>query len=667
MKRLALILAMGCLAPMAATAPGCSDDDSGGARCGNGRIDPGEECDGRNLRGYQCTDQGFMGGSLACNPPGSDNECHYDTSHCTSAECGNGVREPGEDCDGYDMAAQTCQTMGHDAGFLKCTGPDSDTPCTFDVSGCLDSPYCGDGVVDKDEGEECDGASMDEQSCTTLGFLGGQLRCGDDCRFDTTGCVQPVCGNDIRESDEVCDGTDLAGETCITKGFIEGTLSCLPDCSDFDLSDCSGTPECGNGVAEGLEVCDGEDLKGNTCMDQGFLEGDLTCQPDCSDFDTSSCSGQLACRADFLLGMLGSGQGQTVSGDISQATDDTSVAGCSMFPLGQKDVVVQFSLPGPGQLTVNYAFGSSPQSPSMMLTGLYRAGAGDCNADEITCEQTTDATGSQTYSDLEAGTYFFIIEELLAQTGSDYSLTFTYKAPEDCSNGTDDDGDGLTDCEDSLDCCQDSACSADAACNGFDGQPCQADGDCLGGKCMAEAGYGMPGGLCTRTCSGSGDCASGFDCFTWNATNEQVCIPLCPSGSSSDCRSGYLCAGTSDFFCAPDCTTDSQCPDTGTCNPWSGLCEALGTGATDGAACSAGTDCESGICITQAPDGYCTSICSLAAQDCPGDGVCVNYANGAGDMGYCFDGCSQDTDCRSGYHCQANSINPPPTDEVCSW
>ena len=667
MKRLSLILVVGFLLASGTALTGCSDDDNAGATCGNGRIDPGEECDGTNLRGYQCSDQGFLGGTLACNPPGTENECHYDTSRCTSPECGNGVREPGEECDGYDMAAQTCQTLGHDAGMLKCKGPDSDQPCTFDTSECLDSPYCGDGVVDTEEGEQCDGASMNEQSCTTLGFLGGQLQCTDDCQFDTSGCVQPECGNGIREADEICDGSDLAGESCITKGFIEGTLSCLADCSDFDTSNCSGTPECGNDIAEGLEACDGTDLKGNTCLDQGFVEGDLACQEDCSGFDTSNCSGTLSCNVDFLLGTLTSGQTQTVSGDISQATDDTTVSGCNNLPFGQKDVVVMLSLPGPGNLQVDYSFPSAQQGFAMNYIGLYHAGAGDCNAEEVTCEQTMDASGTLTYEDLDAGAYFLILEEGMPQGGSDYSLDIVYSAPEDCSNGVDDDGDGLVDCADSLDCCQDASCSNDSACDGFDGEPCTTDSDCLGGKCMTESGYGMPAGLCTRLCNGPGDCASGFGCFTWNPTNEQVCVPLCPSGSSSDCRTGYLCAGTSNFVCSPDCTDDSECPDTGTCNPWSGLCETVGSGAEDGAACTAATDCESGICITQAPDGYCTSVCSLAAQDCPAGGVCVNYLNNTGDMGYCFVGCSQTSECRNGYTCQANSINPPPNDDICSW
>ncbi len=47
-----------------------------------------------------------------------------------------------------------------------------------------------------------------------------------------------VCGNDIAEEGEICDGADLRGETCETQGFDGGTLGCLEDCSGFDTSGC---------------------------------------------------------------------------------------------------------------------------------------------------------------------------------------------------------------------------------------------------------------------------------------------------------------------------------------------------------------------------------------------------------------------------------------------
>ncbi|MFA6982286.1 MAG: hypothetical protein WC243_04700 [Patescibacteria group bacterium] len=45
---------------------------------------------------------------------------------------------------------------------------------------------------------------------------------------------------------------------------------------------------CGDGVAEGEEECDNDDLLGETCYTLGFGGGTVTCDPSCS-LDTSLC------------------------------------------------------------------------------------------------------------------------------------------------------------------------------------------------------------------------------------------------------------------------------------------------------------------------------------------------------------------------------------------
>lgn len=56
-----------------------------------------------------------------------------------TAVCGNGVQEPGEQCDGSDLNGQTCQTQGYPSGgTLACS-----STCSFDTSGCVPCRFTG--------------------------------------------------------------------------------------------------------------------------------------------------------------------------------------------------------------------------------------------------------------------------------------------------------------------------------------------------------------------------------------------------------------------------------------------------------------------------------------------------------------------------------------------
>ncbi len=56
--------------------------------------------------------------------------------------------------------------------------------------------------------EECDGTDLAGQTCSSKGFTGGTLKCKADCKFDTAACTSApvgaaaVCGNDICETGE---------------------------------------------------------------------------------------------------------------------------------------------------------------------------------------------------------------------------------------------------------------------------------------------------------------------------------------------------------------------------------------------------------------------------------------------------------------------------------
>ena len=52
----------------------------GAGDCGNGVIDAGEQCDGADLNSFDCSSLGYAGGTLGCDPM----MCIFDTSMCTT-------------------------------------------------------------------------------------------------------------------------------------------------------------------------------------------------------------------------------------------------------------------------------------------------------------------------------------------------------------------------------------------------------------------------------------------------------------------------------------------------------------------------------------------------------------------------------------------------------
>ena len=83
--------------------------------------------------------------------------------------------------------------------------------------------------------------------------------CGSET-VDGGGNVLPesTCGNGAQSTEEQCDGNDFGGQTCTSLGFDGGYLRCAGDCSARDVGECS---ICGNNDREAFEACDGMTLQ----------------------------------------------------------------------------------------------------------------------------------------------------------------------------------------------------------------------------------------------------------------------------------------------------------------------------------------------------------------------------------------------------------------------
>jgi hypothetical protein len=137
----------------------------GGANCGNGVLDPGEQCDELEdtpaCNAATCTaalcGDGYLNTAAgeACDDGGDSPDCNAD---CSPARCG----------DGYVNAAagEACDSGGEDTA--TCNG----ATCTVAA--------CGDGYVNLAAGEECEsGALCDVAICVyTFSLGGGCVGCG---------------------------------------------------------------------------------------------------------------------------------------------------------------------------------------------------------------------------------------------------------------------------------------------------------------------------------------------------------------------------------------------------------------------------------------------------------------------------------------------------------
>ena len=124
--------------------------------------------------------------------------------------------------------------------------------------------------------------------------------------FSFAGCGG-TCGNDVIEGNEVCDGTDLGGATCGSEGCSGGTLACNPTCSGFDTSSCTGCPPCDNdGVCDPGEDCNGcasdciggttpGAVCGNGVCEAGDGEDCVSCAADCNGRQSGKPADRFCC------------------------------------------------------------------------------------------------------------------------------------------------------------------------------------------------------------------------------------------------------------------------------------------------------------------------------------------------------------------------------------
>lgn len=245
--------------------------------CGDGEIDPGEECDNDKFKlpletpipvfneTSECMDvDEFTGEALDC-----DDSCFLDTSVCggSTGGCGDGNIDVGETCDGVNYTGN-CSNFGFELGVLSCLASGELGACHFDTSGCYNPVAAcnNNGKCEVGIGEDCTCADClgRQASCSHGAICDETARCA--CKDGTTLCADGSCrpfsecdppagcviDNNKCDFGEGCDcgACDLQQGPCKT-----GSMCLNEECTSCSILNAYWTEECiGCKVADGVTM-----------------------------------------------------------------------------------------------------------------------------------------------------------------------------------------------------------------------------------------------------------------------------------------------------------------------------------------------------------------------------------------------------------------------------
>jgi cysteine-rich repeat protein len=239
--------------------------------CGNGAVEPGEECDDGNVS--------------------NDDAC---TALCRLSICGDGVtNRSGEECDdGAHEAGDGCSPICTREGAMCGNG-------SLEVSGVFPEE-CDDGNIANGDG--CSASCFIELARCGDGVRQGDEECDDGDREPGDGC-NANCQTESPDGGEVADGRDgetidgRDGETVegVDGEFVEGLDGELSDSDVLDVPDgwechdpvCDLAPQCGCGEGRKCTLVAGS----RSCAAAGFLSEGRTCASDMECAEALMCSG----------------------------------------------------------------------------------------------------------------------------------------------------------------------------------------------------------------------------------------------------------------------------------------------------------------------------------------------------------------------------------------
>lgn len=495
--------------------------------------------------GIDCDDSdatAFPGAVDACD--GVDNDCDALTAD------GDTDRRIGASCDGTDP--DTCFSGATECigGAVVCV---EEAGATLEICDGLDNdcdPSTADGAAEPSLGAPCDDADADLCANGQLVCRGGGLVCTLD-----TDAPREVCNG----ADDDCNGLIDDGATDLTTWYVDGdrdgvgsgagTVACVPppgtssrtgDCNDSDadifpgaFETCDGRDENCDGLVDNIDAAGelvfadedgdgyGDPSTANTFCETpaGWVTNGLDCDdtdaginPDgaeiCGDGADNDCSGGADCLDAVCSALEECADFACVSADLGSALGSSVASGSA--PLSASAYRGTCAGNGP-ELAFTW---TAPRAGTFIFTTtgstydtvLY-ARNGGCSATELGCNDDTPGAGTiSTLSlTLAAGQTIVLYLDTFNGSGSSTArYVLNIDGTENCSNGTDDDGDGAVDCFDS-------SCAGNASCTSAtcpDADLGSAVGDAVASGTLATADYTASG-----SCGGTGRDVA----YTWTA------------------------------------------------------------------------------------------------------------------------------------------------------
>jgi hypothetical protein len=335
--------------------------------CGNGVIDPGEQCDEGANNGV---------GATCC------------TRSCTRKTAGTVCRLPVSACDPAETCSGTSGVCPPDAiasASVVCRAASAGQACDADEYCTGTSTVCPPDVV-KPAGSVCRASAG---ACDLAEVCNGtQTTCPADAK--STGVCRPAAGScDTAES---CDGVNNA---CPPDLFLTSGVQCRPAAGVCDLAEnCTGTSaacpsdakktsvcRASAGACDVAESCDGVN---NTCPSDAFLPPTTVCRAAAGACDAAeTCSGNSPlCPVDLFAPPSTVCRAAAGGCDVAESCSGTSTA-CPANQFAPASTVCRAAVDACD--IAETCSGSAAACPSDVLapaTTVCRAATGTCDAAE---------------------------------------------------------------------------------------------------------------------------------------------------------------------------------------------------------------------------------------------------------------------------------------------